>query len=189
MKKTAAAATSVFPGPGTMRRGCKICMDTGRPEKEYMSHFPRGKDGTITCPVLLNTECGYCHDKGHTVKYCPVLAAKKEREGTAETTAPVPVATTKKEVPAPVPVATRPKLIPKKVPTGCISYASIAALSTCGSDVGNDSDSDVVAAAASAFVPVTVVTTCPAPWATTAAPTVTVVVKSKWGVEEDEDED
>jgi len=36
------------------------------------------KNNPITCPNLLDIECGYCHDKGHTTKYCQVLKAKKD---------------------------------------------------------------------------------------------------------------
>ena len=34
------------------------------------------KDKPITCPELLAIVCGYCHEKGHTVKYCDVLKKK-----------------------------------------------------------------------------------------------------------------
>jgi len=35
------------------------------------------KNQPITCPQLLSISCGYCHEKGHTVKYCHVLKDKK----------------------------------------------------------------------------------------------------------------
>ena len=35
------------------------------------------KNKPITCPQLLSISCGYCHEKGHTVKYCDILKDKK----------------------------------------------------------------------------------------------------------------
>lgn len=32
------------------------------------------------CPMLLAQECNYCHEKGHTPKYCPKLKAKQQRQ-------------------------------------------------------------------------------------------------------------
>jgi hypothetical protein len=65
---------------------CKVCFDAGKPESEYTSHWVRtlpdrsGKS-TITCPTLLNTECRYCSQIGHTTKFCKVLEKyNKERE-------------------------------------------------------------------------------------------------------------
>lgn len=59
---------------------CNVCKAAG---KEYNNHFTRSKpgpDGVIVCPHLLSIECGYCHEKGHTPKYCPKSKAKMERE-------------------------------------------------------------------------------------------------------------
>lgn len=58
---------------------CKVCHDAGRPLSEYTSHFvkdKKGPDGKVVCPLLLNQECRYCHEKGHTPKECPQLKAK-----------------------------------------------------------------------------------------------------------------
>ena len=58
---------------------CKVCKDAGRPLSEYTSHFvkdKKGPDGKVVCPLLLNQECRYCHEKGHTPKECPQLKAK-----------------------------------------------------------------------------------------------------------------
>jgi|LauGreSBDMM110SN_4_FD.fasta_scaffold01263_4 hypothetical protein len=64
---------------------CKVCHDAGKPESDYTSHHVRSlpdKQGNskITCPTLLNTECRFCYDLGHTAKFCPVLANKKKAE-------------------------------------------------------------------------------------------------------------
>jgi hypothetical protein len=52
---------------------CKVCKDAGKSENEFTSHFTRSKpgpDGVLVCPYLLSIECRYCHEKGHTPKYC-----------------------------------------------------------------------------------------------------------------------
>ena len=62
---------------------CKVCHDAGRPRHEYTSHFvkdKKGPDGKVVCPLLLNQECRYCHEKGHTPKECPEIKAKAERK-------------------------------------------------------------------------------------------------------------
>jgi hypothetical protein len=58
---------------------CKVCHDSGKPETVYTSHFireTRDPNSRIVCPTLLSIECGYCKNKGHTVKYCPKLKNK-----------------------------------------------------------------------------------------------------------------
>ena len=60
---------------------CPVCKAAGKSQEEYTSHFVKDRpDGTVVCPILLNQECGYCHEKGHTPKYCPKLKAKHERQ-------------------------------------------------------------------------------------------------------------
>ena len=62
---------------------CKVCHDAGKPESDYTSHYVRslpdrtGKTN-VTCPTLLNTECRYCYELGHTAKFCPILEARKK---------------------------------------------------------------------------------------------------------------
>jgi hypothetical protein len=64
---------------------CKVCKDAGKSAQEYGNHWPKDKDGVTVCPTLLSQECRYCHQAGHTVKYCKVLEkdnalrAKRER--------------------------------------------------------------------------------------------------------------
>ena len=65
---------------------CAHCQNTGETESVYASHWPKslpdrtGKT-TVTCPKLLQTECGYCYGFGHTRKFCDVLKAnQKARE-------------------------------------------------------------------------------------------------------------
>lgn len=65
---------------------CKVCHDAGKPESEYTSHYvkslPDKRTGICqtTCPTLLNTECRYCYELGHTAKFCPAIAARKKTE-------------------------------------------------------------------------------------------------------------
>jgi hypothetical protein len=59
---------------------CKVCHDAGKSEAEYTSHFVKsepGANGVVVCPTLLAQGCGFCHEFGHTVKYCMKL---KNRE-------------------------------------------------------------------------------------------------------------
>lgn len=59
---------------------CSFCFHSKRPEQEFSSHWVKDKkDGTVTCPLLLQNECGYCHEKGHTPKFCPRLASREQR--------------------------------------------------------------------------------------------------------------
>ena len=55
---------------------CGACKAAGKPESDYTSHFTKsepGPNGTVVCPTLLEQECRYCHEKGHTPKFCPKL--------------------------------------------------------------------------------------------------------------------
>jgi hypothetical protein len=70
----------------TKKPYCKVCFDAGKPEIEYTGHWVRslpdskGKT-TVTCPTLLNTECRYCYQSGHTTKFCPSIKQnEKEME-------------------------------------------------------------------------------------------------------------
>jgi len=54
---------------------CKVCLDAGKTEQEYTSHYVRSlpdKNGNtvVTCPVLKATPCSYCSEKGHTISFC-----------------------------------------------------------------------------------------------------------------------
>jgi hypothetical protein len=61
---------------------CKVCFDAGKSETEYTSHFVKsepGIKGKVVCPTLLNQACTYCHQNGHTVKFCKVLAQNNKK--------------------------------------------------------------------------------------------------------------
>jgi len=52
---------------------CKVCMDAGKSEKEYSSHWVKDTQGAVICPTLLGQKCRYCDRSGHTVKFCVEL--------------------------------------------------------------------------------------------------------------------
>lgn len=59
---------------------CRTCHKAGKSYSEYTNHWTRdkpGDDGNIICPVILNTVCNYCKEKGHWLKYCPNLSKKQ----------------------------------------------------------------------------------------------------------------
>ncbi|MBM10180.1 MAG: hypothetical protein CMF69_11555 [Magnetovibrio sp.] len=59
---------------------CSFCHSAGKPEEVYTSHWVKDKiGGDVVCPALLANECGYCHDVGHTPRFCPKLKAKEAR--------------------------------------------------------------------------------------------------------------
>lgn len=58
---------------------CKVCHAAGKTEAEFTSHYVRSSanvDGVVICPTLLNQNCRYCHQNGHTVKFCSLLKQK-----------------------------------------------------------------------------------------------------------------
>lgn len=59
---------------------CAFCFHSKQPEEVFSNHWVKDKkDGTVTCPLLLKNECGYCHEKGHTPKFCPRLKSRDAR--------------------------------------------------------------------------------------------------------------
>jgi hypothetical protein len=55
---------------------CRFCYNAN--EQAYTGHYQFEKDGTITCPLLLDIECQLCGMKGHTKKYCTGQAKPKK---------------------------------------------------------------------------------------------------------------
>lgn len=63
----------------TNNKCCTFCKNSGRSRVEYTSHYTKsspGPEGIVVCPVLLNTECTYCHDLGHLKSRCPKLKGR-----------------------------------------------------------------------------------------------------------------
>jgi hypothetical protein len=55
---------------------CATCFRAGKSYEEYTSHWTKttpGPDGIVVCPVILDTICSYCHEKGHWLKFCKKL--------------------------------------------------------------------------------------------------------------------
>jgi hypothetical protein len=77
---------------------CKVCVDAGKTEKEYSSHYVKDLNGNVTCPTLLSQECRYCKKKGHTTSHCSILKKQKEAE---ENSRKPPVSPAKKQAPSP----------------------------------------------------------------------------------------
>lgn len=62
---------------------CRACHNAGLPLDDYTSHWTRsspGSGGVIICPLILASECGYCHNTGHWTKFCPMLAAERKEQ-------------------------------------------------------------------------------------------------------------
>jgi len=57
---------------------CKVCKDAGKDESIFATHWAKDSSGNVICPTLLEQECRWCKEKGHTVKYCKKLAKKNE---------------------------------------------------------------------------------------------------------------
>ena len=58
---------------------CGVCFKAKQPAEIYNSHWTRmnpSPRSPITCPLILQTVCNYCKNKGHSAKYCPVAARK-----------------------------------------------------------------------------------------------------------------
>ena len=69
---------------------CSFCRAKGLSEAEFTSHFVKdapGPKGKVCCPELLKNECGYCHDVGHTPRFCPKLKARDARRRKAKAAA------------------------------------------------------------------------------------------------------
>ena len=61
---------------------CGVCFKAKQSATIYTSHWTRMNSNPrspITCPLILQTVCKYCKNKGHSAKYCPVAAKKEQR--------------------------------------------------------------------------------------------------------------
>ena len=56
---------------------CKVCKDAGKTPDEYNTHWVKTLEGEVCCPTLLSQSCRYCHQSGHTVKFCKVIEKEK----------------------------------------------------------------------------------------------------------------
>ena len=72
-----------YKSTSSMKKYCKVCKDSGKSEREYRSHNTKDRSGRTMCPTLQSLICRYCHESGHTPKYCSKLVARRERVGSA----------------------------------------------------------------------------------------------------------
>jgi Nanos RNA binding domain len=81
--KSQSNQTKQFNQVSPLKTFCKVCLDAGKPESVYTSHFVKAskdENAAIVCPTLLSQECRYCKKNGHTVKYCKVLEKDNKRK-------------------------------------------------------------------------------------------------------------
>lgn len=76
---------------------CKVCFDAKKPESVYTSHFVRktkDPNSEPTCPIVMATECRYCHKLGHTISRCVLREqnnARRDAQAQVRVQAPAPV--------------------------------------------------------------------------------------------------
>lgn len=63
---------------------CVHCRNLGLPSDHWL-RSSTDANSQVVCPVLLNTECRYCHQFGHTVGRCPVILHEKTPNTTKKT--------------------------------------------------------------------------------------------------------
>jgi hypothetical protein len=59
---------------------CKICKDSGLPERTYRDHNVKNEKGQLCCPTLKGICCLKCAKMGHTEKYCTVKQKGRVKE-------------------------------------------------------------------------------------------------------------
>lgn len=57
---------------------CAHCKNLGLKFTDHNLKERIGNTKEICCPVLLDTRCRFCKEKGHTIKYCPEIAKKNQ---------------------------------------------------------------------------------------------------------------
>ena len=70
---------------------CTVCHAAGKSMEEYTSHYVKnqpGPHGVVVCPTLLSQECRYCHERGHTPKFCPMLINRRKTKRVASYRSP-----------------------------------------------------------------------------------------------------
>lgn len=56
---------------------CNVCFKNKQPADVYKSHSAQTSNNVITCPIILSSNCSYCHEKGHWKSHCQKLLKKK----------------------------------------------------------------------------------------------------------------
>jgi hypothetical protein len=78
--KNVCHSTDKKGGPSTVKNAsCPHCKNLGL-KNDHWLRKNSSHDSHIVCPVLLKTECRYCHQLGHNISKCQRLAdSKKEK--------------------------------------------------------------------------------------------------------------
>jgi len=103
---------------------CKVCVDAGKAESVYLSHWVKDSNGVVICPTLLSQNCRYCRLPGHTITHCTLISTKKD-VNTAVAKLTIQLKTKK----------TEKKELKKAKPTEGSRYAAFI-------DYGDDSDAE-----------------------------------------------
>jgi len=61
---------------------CVHCRNLGLSFDHWLRQSPE-PDSPVVCPVLLKTECRYCHELGHTVGSCPAKKRSMARQNSS----------------------------------------------------------------------------------------------------------
>jgi hypothetical protein len=119
---------------GSVTPVCVHCRNLGLEFDHWLRKSPE-PDSPVVCPVLLATECRYCHELGHTVGGCPAKKRSMARQNSSSY-ASVPFA-----VPfvVPLPVVPSPSDITKTVVPvrSNNAYSAFDTSSDSGSDNGS----------------------------------------------------
>ena len=75
VEKRCQASVKTYKKP-TTELFCKFCFNARK--ADYQTHNQFDKDGFVQCSVLLDIECQFCKQKGHTKNYCPTLETPKK---------------------------------------------------------------------------------------------------------------
>ena len=55
---------------------CSHCKNLGLPFNDHWLKNGNRSNSNITCPILKETICKFCKEKGHTISYCSKLKEK-----------------------------------------------------------------------------------------------------------------
>jgi hypothetical protein len=87
-KTTVSSKTTPPPSNKDKTPYCGACFNAGKPKEEYTSHWTRSSKATncvIVCPLILSSECGFCHELGHWTKFCPLIEEEKQQQSKPKT--------------------------------------------------------------------------------------------------------
>lgn len=79
---------------------CKVCVDAGKVESIYSSHWVKDNNGVVICPTLLSQDCRYCRLPGHTITHCSLYSKRNEiNSAVTKLTAQLKIKKTEKKEP------------------------------------------------------------------------------------------